>query len=157
MCSSDLGYYMTRDPLGRSGDFVTSPEVSQVFGELMGLWAAAVWQLMGQPENVRLVELGPGRGTMMLDAIRAAQAPHHFLSVTKEGHSAIVSTSGNEDCHIILRGGKAPNYDAASVDAAARGLAEAGLAQRLMVDFSHSNSSKNPQKDRKSTRLNSSH
>ena len=65
---------------------------------------------------------------------------------TKEGHSAIVSTSGNEDCHIILRGGKAPNYDAASVDAAARGLAEAGLAQRLMVDFSHSNSSKNPQK-----------
>jgi 3-deoxy-7-phosphoheptulonate synthase len=80
-----------------------------------------------------------------VDAIRAAQAPHHFLSVTKGGHSAIVSTSGNEDCHIILRGGKAPNYDAASVEAAAKGLAEAGLAQRLMIDFSHSNSSKKPE------------
>ncbi len=80
------------------------------------------------------------------DGIRAARAPHHFLSVTKAGHTAIVSTSGNEDCHIVLRGGKAPNYDAASVDAAARGLAEAGLAQRVMVDFSHANSSKVPQK-----------
>lgn len=81
-----------------------------------------------------------------VDAIRAAQAPHHFLSVTKAGHSAIVSTAGNEDCHIILRGGKAPNYDAANVDAAAKALAKAGLAQRLMIDFSHANSSKNPQK-----------
>jgi len=66
--------------------------------------------------------------------------------VTKAGHSAIVSTAGNEDCHIILRGGKAPNFDAANVDAAAKGLAEAGLAQRLMIDFSHANSSKNAQK-----------
>ena len=66
--------------------------------------------------------------------------------MTKAGHSAIVSTAGNEDCHIILRGGKTPNYDATSVEAAARGLAEAGLAQRLMIDFSHSNSSKNAQK-----------
>jgi SAM-dependent MidA family methyltransferase len=72
------GYYMTRDPLGRSGDFITSPEVSQVFGELIGLWAASVWHLMGQPENVRLVELGPGRGTMMLDALRAAQVVPAF-------------------------------------------------------------------------------
>ncbi len=81
-----------------------------------------------------------------VDAIRAAQAPHHFLSVTKGGHSAIVSTTGNEDCHVILRGGNAPNYDAASVDAAARGLADAGAQARLMVDFSHGNSSKQPQK-----------
>jgi SAM-dependent MidA family methyltransferase len=72
------GYYMTRDPLGRSGDFVTAPEISQVFGELIGLWAASVWHLMGQPENVRLVELGPGRGTMMLDALRAAQVVPAF-------------------------------------------------------------------------------
>jgi SAM-dependent MidA family methyltransferase len=72
------GYYMTRDPLGRRGDFITSPEISQVFGELIGIWAASVWQLMGQPENVRLVELGPGRGTMMLDALRAAQVVPAF-------------------------------------------------------------------------------
>jgi len=81
-----------------------------------------------------------------IDAIRAAQAPHHFLSVTKAGHSAIVSTSGNEDCHIILRGGYKPNYDAASVDAAAKGLAETGVPSRLMIDFSHGNSSKKPEK-----------
>jgi len=72
------GYYTTRDPLGVGGDFITSPEVSQVFGELLGLWAASAWHLMGQPENVRLVELGPGRGTMMLDALRAAQAMPAF-------------------------------------------------------------------------------
>ncbi len=72
------GYYMTRDPLGRAGDFVTAPEVSQIFGELVGLWAASAWQLMGAPENVRLVELGPGRGTLMLDAMRAAQVVPAF-------------------------------------------------------------------------------
>ncbi|MBS0319945.1 MAG: 3-deoxy-7-phosphoheptulonate synthase AroG [Proteobacteria bacterium] len=77
-----------------------------------------------------------------VDAIKAASAPHHFLSVSKGGHSAIVHTAGNEDCHIILRGGKEPNYDAASVDAAARGLAAAGLAARLMIDCSHANSRK---------------
>ena len=81
-----------------------------------------------------------------VDAIRAAQAPHHFLSVTKAGHSAIVSTAGNEDCHIILRGGTKPNYDAASVDAAAKALAETGIPSRLMIDFSHGNSSKKPEK-----------
>jgi 3-deoxy-7-phosphoheptulonate synthase len=81
-----------------------------------------------------------------VDAIRAASAPHHFLSVTKAGHSAIVSTAGNEDCHIILRGGSKPNYDAGSVDAAAKTLAEAGVPARLMIDFSHGNSSKRPEK-----------
>lgn len=65
------GYYVSRDPLGREGDFTTAPEVSQMFGELLGLWAASVWRLMGSPDNVRLVELGPGRGTMMADALRA--------------------------------------------------------------------------------------
>jgi SAM-dependent MidA family methyltransferase len=72
------GYYMTRDPLGRTGDFITSPEISQVFGELLGLWAASVWHLLGQPENIRLVELGPGRGTMMNDALRAAKVVPAF-------------------------------------------------------------------------------
>lgn len=65
------GYYISRDPLGREGDFITSPEVSQMFGELLGLWAASVWRSMGSPASLRLVELGPGRGTMMADALRA--------------------------------------------------------------------------------------
>jgi 3-deoxy-7-phosphoheptulonate synthase len=77
-----------------------------------------------------------------VDAIKAASAPHHFLSVTKGGHSAIVSTAGNEDCHIILRGGAAPNYDAASVDRVCGELGHAGLAARVMIDFSHANSQK---------------
>jgi len=74
------GYYTTRDPIGASGDFITAPEVSQMFGELIGLWMAATWQEMGAPENVRLVELGPGRGTMMLDALRAAKVAKKFYA-----------------------------------------------------------------------------
>jgi 3-deoxy-7-phosphoheptulonate synthase len=77
-----------------------------------------------------------------VDAIKAASAPHHFLSVTKGGHSAIVHTAGNDDCHIILRGGRTTNFDAASVDATCSELAAAGLASRLMIDFSHANSQK---------------
>ena len=77
-----------------------------------------------------------------VDAIKAASAPHHFLSVTKGGHSAIVHTAGNEDCHIILRGGRTPNYDAASVDAVCGELGHAGLAARVMIDCSHANSQK---------------
>jgi NADH dehydrogenase [ubiquinone] 1 alpha subcomplex assembly factor 7 len=72
------GYYMTRDPLGAAGDFTTAPEISQIFGELIGLWAAAVWQSMGAPAKVLLVELGPGRGTLMRDALRAAQVMPEF-------------------------------------------------------------------------------
>ena len=109
---------------------------SQIHRELASGLSCPVGFKNGTDGNIKIA----------VDAIRAAQAPHHFLSVTKEGHSAIVSTAGNEDCHIILRGGKAPNFDAASVDAAGKGLADAGLAQRLMIDFSHANSSKNAQK-----------
>jgi len=109
---------------------------SQIHRELASGLSCPVGFKNGTDGNIKIA----------LDAIRAAQAPHHFLSVTKGGHSAIVSTTGNEDCHIILRGGKQPNYDAASVDAAAKGLAEAGVPARLMIDFSHGNSSKNPQK-----------
>ena len=87
-----------------------------------------------------------GNMKIAVDAIKAAAAPHHFLSVTKAGHSAIFSTAGNEDCHIILRGGKMPNYDAASINAACDELAKSGLAQRVMIDFSHANSSKQYQK-----------
>ncbi|AEC20075.1 phospho-2-dehydro-3-deoxyheptonate aldolase,Phe-sensitive [Pusillimonas sp. T7-7] len=86
---------------------------------------------------------GTGGDTKIaIDAIMAASQPHHFLSVTKGGHSAIVSTAGNEDCHLILRGGKSPNYDAASVDAASQVLVKAGQHPRIMIDASHANSNK---------------
>src|SRR5262245_17907359 len=105
---------------------------SQVHRELASGLSCPVGFKNGTDGNVRIA----------LDAIRAAQVPHHFLSVTKAGHSAIVSTSGNEDCHVILRGGKQPNYDAANVNAAAKSLAEAAIAARIMIDCSHDNSGK---------------
>jgi 3-deoxy-7-phosphoheptulonate synthase len=108
---------------------------SQVHRELASGLSCPVGFKNGTDGNIKIAA----------DAIKAASQPHHFLSVTKGGHSAIVSTSGNEDCHIILRGGKAPNYDAASVEDACRQLAANGLAGRLMIDASHANSSKNPQ------------
>jgi 3-deoxy-7-phosphoheptulonate synthase len=109
---------------------------SQVHRELASGLSCPVGFKNGTDGNVRIA----------MDAIRAAQAPHHFLSVTKAGHSAIVATTGNEDCHIILRGGKQPNYDAANVDAAAKSLAEAGIPGRIMIDCSHGNSGKEPAK-----------
>jgi len=77
-----------------------------------------------------------------VDAINAASSPHHFLSVTKFGHSAIVETAGNKDCHVILRGGKTPNYDAENIASVTDTLQKAGLNTKIMVDFSHANSSK---------------
>ncbi len=109
---------------------------SQIHRELASGLSCPVGFKNGTDGNIKIA----------IDAIRAAQAPHHFLSVTKEGRSAIVTTSGNEDCHLILRGGKAPNYDAANVDAAGKNLAEAGIPARIMIDFSHGNSSKMPEK-----------
>jgi SAM-dependent MidA family methyltransferase len=73
------GYYVTRDPFGARGDFVTAPEISQIFGELIGIWMAAVWAQMGAPARVRIVELGPGRGTLMQDALRAARVMPGFI------------------------------------------------------------------------------
>jgi 3-deoxy-7-phosphoheptulonate synthase len=105
---------------------------SQVHRELASGLSCPVGFKNGTDGNVRIA----------VDAIKAAASPHHFLSVTKAGHSAIVSTNGNEDCHVILRGGKTTNYDAASVDAAAKDVAGAGLATRLMIDVSHANSQK---------------
>jgi len=87
-----------------------------------------------------------GNVRIAVDAIKAANSRHYFISVTKSGHVAVFKTAGNEDCHVILRGGKAPNYDAASIEAACKDLAAAGLRQQLMVDFSHANSSKQFQK-----------
>jgi 3-deoxy-7-phosphoheptulonate synthase len=109
---------------------------SQVHRELASGLSCPVGFKNGTDGNVRIA----------LDAIRAAQAPHHFLSVTKDGHSAIVSTTGNEDCHVILRGGKKPNYDPESVSGAAKNLAEAGIPARIMIDCSHGNSAKDAQK-----------
>jgi len=77
-----------------------------------------------------------------IDAVQAASRPHVFMSLTKQGHSAIFSTTGNDDCHIILRGGKKPNYDSASVQQAAEQLEKSGLHPNLMVDCSHANSNK---------------
>lgn len=105
---------------------------SQVHRELASGLSCPVGFKNGTDGNVRIA----------IDAIKAAQAPHHFLSVTKAGHSAIVSTTGNEDCHVILRGGKEPNYDANSVEAACRDLAAAGIPAKVMIDCSHGNSRK---------------
>ncbi len=108
---------------------------SQVHRELASGLSCPVGFKNGTDGNIRIA----------VDAIKAASHPHHFLSVTKGGHSAIVTTKGNEDCHVILRGGKQPNYDAASVQAASDEIGKAGLAQRLMIDVSHGNSSKKPE------------
>ena len=105
---------------------------SQVHRELASGLSAAVGFKNGTDGNVKIA----------VDALLAARQKHHFLSVHKSGQVAIVETRGNEDCHIILRGGKVPNYDAASVASACQELARAGLPERLMVDCSHANAAK---------------
>lgn len=105
---------------------------SQVHRELASGLSCPVGFKNGTDGNIRIA----------IDAIKAASQPHHFLSVTKGGHSAIVSTVGNNDCHVILRGGKKPNYDAQSVELASQDLEKAGLRPRIMIDASHANSSK---------------
>ena len=109
---------------------------SQVHRELASGLSAAVGFKNGTDGNVKIA----------VDALLAAGQKHHFLSVHKSGQVAIVETRGNEDCHIILRGGKAPNYDAKSVAAACEDLAKARLPQRLMVDCSHANAAKQYQR-----------
>ncbi len=108
---------------------------SQVHRELASGLSCPVGFKNGTDGNVRIAA----------DAVQAASQPHHFLAVTKDGRTAIAATTGNEDCHVILRGGSAPNYDAASVDAACAVLVKAGLTPRLMIDASHANSSKKPE------------
>jgi 3-deoxy-7-phosphoheptulonate synthase len=105
---------------------------SQVHRELASGLSAPIGFKNGTDGNLKIAS----------DAIQAAARPHHFLSVHKNGQVAIVQTKGNKDCHVILRGGKAPNYDEASVDAACAELAASKLPTRLMVDCSHANSSK---------------
>lgn len=105
---------------------------SQVHRELASGLSCPVGFKNGTDGNIKIA----------VDAIKAASQPHHFLSVTKGGHSAIVSTAGNEDCHVILRGGKQPNYDAAHVEETSTVLAKSGLRPRIMIDSSHANSNK---------------
>ena len=108
---------------------------SQVHRELASGLSCPVGFKNGTDGNVKIA----------VDAVQAAAHPHHFLAVTKQGRSAIATTAGNDDCHIILRGGKAPNYDAASIDERLHAIAGAGLRPQVMIDVSHGNSSKRPE------------
>jgi 3-deoxy-7-phosphoheptulonate synthase len=123
------------------GDLVTWGAIgartteSQVHREMTSGLSCPVGFKNGTDGNVKIA----------IDAVQAASFPHHFLAVTKQGHSAIATTSGNGDCHVILRGGKEPNYDAASIDSVCKQLDSAKLSPRVMVDVSHGNSSKKPE------------
>jgi len=108
---------------------------SQVHRELASGLSCPVGFKNGTDGNVKIA----------VDAVQAASQPHHFLSVTKGGQAAIVTTTGNSDCHVILRGGSEPNYDATSVAVACREIGKTGLSPRVMIDASHANSSKRPE------------
>lgn len=108
---------------------------SQVHRELASGLSCAVGFKNGTDGNVKIA----------LDAMKAASQSHCFLSVTKGGYSAIVTTAGNDDCHVILRGGKTPNYDAASVNEACEKIEKNGVPPRIMIDASHANSQKKPE------------
>ena len=108
---------------------------SQVHRELASGLSCPVGFKNGTDGNVKIA----------VDAVQAAAQSHHFLAVTKQGRSAIATTAGNADCHVILRGGKTPNYDSASVASAWKALPAAGVSTCMMVDASHGNSSKRPE------------
>jgi 3-deoxy-7-phosphoheptulonate synthase len=108
---------------------------SQVHRELASGLSCPVGFKNGTDGNVKIA----------VDAVQAAAQPHHFMAVTKDGQAAVATTSGNGDCHVILRGGKLPNYDAASVDAACAAIGKAGLPAQVMIDVSHANSGKQPE------------
>jgi NADH dehydrogenase [ubiquinone] 1 alpha subcomplex assembly factor 7 len=101
------GYYMTRDPFGAAGDFVTAPEVSQMFGELLGIWCAEVWRIMGEPRPARIVELGPGRGTLLADLLRAAKVVPEFRAAL-ELHLVEISPALAEQQRNTLGSAAAP-------------------------------------------------
>jgi 3-deoxy-7-phosphoheptulonate synthase len=108
---------------------------SQIHRELASGLSCPVGFKNGTDGNMRIAA----------EAVKSASHPHHFMAVTKGGRSAIAATTGNEDCHIILRGGSRPNYDSASVASAAAELVRAGVAPRMMIDASHANSGKKPE------------
>ncbi|MEW6644647.1 MAG: 3-deoxy-7-phosphoheptulonate synthase [Pseudomonadota bacterium] len=109
---------------------------SQIHRELASGLSCPVGFKNGTDGNVRIA----------VDAVKSASQPHHFMAVMKDGRSAIAATTGNKDCHVILRGGKVPNYDAASIEAACTEIAKSGLAPMVMIDASHANSSKKPER-----------
>ncbi|MGH8158300.1 MAG: 3-deoxy-7-phosphoheptulonate synthase [Rhodanobacter sp.] len=108
---------------------------SQVHRELASGLSCPIGFKNGTDGNVRIA----------VDAVQAAAQPHHFMAVTKDGQAAVAATAGNGDCHVILRGGHVPNYDAASVDAACAAIEKAGLRGQVMIDASHANSGKRPE------------
>ena len=101
LADPEHGYYRTRHAIGAGGDFITAPEISQVFGELIGLWSAVVWQQMARPSSVCLVELGPGRGTLMRDALRAAGVVPGFLSALRVRLVELSETLRREQEHML--------------------------------------------------------
>ncbi len=127
------GLRLARNVLAAVNNLGVRTTESQIHRELASGLSCPVGFKNGTDGNVRIAA----------DAVKSASHPHHFMAVTKGGRSAIAATSGNEDCHIILRGGSMPNYDSASVASAAAELARSGVTQRMMVDASHANSSKN--------------
>lgn len=118
----DHGYYMSRDPFGAAGDFTTAPEISQMYGELLGLWAAEIWSSMGRPNPVRLIELGPGRGTLMSDALRAARIVPEFRAALDVTLIEISPTLANIQYETLVTCG-APVAWAASLAEAPEGPA----------------------------------
>jgi NADH dehydrogenase [ubiquinone] 1 alpha subcomplex assembly factor 7 len=104
------GYYTRQDPLGRGGDFITAPEISQMFGELLGLWCVDTWTRLGRPDPFNLVELGPGRGTLMADALRAARQAPDFLAALRL-HLVEVNAALIEAQRLALAGA-APHWHA---------------------------------------------
>ena len=117
-----LGVYTGRDPFGAGGDFTTAPEISQMFGELIGLWSAVVWQAMGRPDPVALVELGPGRGTLIADALRAAHGVAPFRAAVR---LHLVETS------LTLSRLNRPDLRARLVNRIARSMSSRGLSCSL--------------------------
>jgi NADH dehydrogenase [ubiquinone] 1 alpha subcomplex assembly factor 7 len=115
----DHGYYRTRTAIGRQGDFITAPEVSQVFGELIGLWSAVVWQQMGSPASFDLIEIGPGRGTLMRDALRAVRRVPGVLEAARVGLIEISETLSSAQ-RITLAEAEIPITWAPSFDALTR-------------------------------------
>ncbi|MGH6664996.1 MAG: class I SAM-dependent methyltransferase [Pseudolabrys sp.] len=124
LCLTDAtyGYYTTRDPFGARGDFITAPEVSQMFGEMIGLWLVAVWKQTGSPANLRIVELGPGRGTMMKDALRAAKLIPAFGEAAVL-HLVEISPALQKQQEQTLESVSVPMFWHASLDDVPAGLA----------------------------------